>query len=96
MTCWHCGAPWRCPVCHSFRKRNGRSDCHDCHVWRTRDQRADDRDIKITPAMRRYLRAFDAYLAASKTTGTPEAEETAKGWRSDALIEVLEEAQVSR
>jgi hypothetical protein len=59
--CWHCGAPWRCPVCGSFRQRPGRTDCADCHRRREqeRQEAQNERRRKARDARRREEERLD-------------------------------------
>jgi hypothetical protein len=78
MPCWRCGAPWRCQRCGSYEQRRNGKGCAECHrrYQRQRDQQRND--IVITPAVRAYLNAFDAYLIATKTGDTRLIRETAR------------------
>ena len=68
--CWRCGAIPRCPKCGSTELRRTRNQCAACHRRHTRERdarkRAEAGDFEVTPAMRRYLAAFDRYLMAWK------------------------------
>lgn len=90
---------WTCRKCGSTERRTTSTGCAACHraasirsngeAREARDlAQRDDLDIEVTPAMRAYLRAFDAYLMAGKT-GDLKARRLAKSARRRAL-EVLE------
>jgi hypothetical protein len=84
MTCWRCGAPWRCQRCGSFERRSNGKGCAECHRTYQRERDRQRNDIVITPAVRAYLNAFDAYLTATKTGDTRLIRETARD-RASAL-----------
>lgn len=84
MTCWRCGAPWRCQRCGSFEQRRNSKGCAECHRRYQRERDRQRNDIVITPAVRAYLNAFDAYLTATKTGDTRLIRETARD-RASAL-----------
>lgn len=81
--CWSCGAEprWQCGRCGSFERRTTSTGCAACHREASRRRKAEDRDIVVTPAIRAYLAAFDAYLKDS-----PGAERA----RESALNDLLE------
>jgi hypothetical protein len=88
--CWHCGAPWRCRTCGSFRQRPNGKGCADCHRTRelarkAEEKRLDEMYFPITPAMRSYLKAFDAVLDAERSTGTADAREWASRRKAKAF-----------
>lgn len=83
---------WQCRRCGSAERRPGGKGCAECNRRTAREQaarlrqaRGVERDIKITPAMRAYLAAFDRYLAAGKS-GDTAAATAAEAERHDALV----------
>jgi hypothetical protein len=70
----------RCRRCGSTERRPNNKGCVPCHrnasraQWRRRLEA--EQNFPITPAMRAYLAAFDAYLAAVKTGDPRELQAT--------------------
>jgi hypothetical protein len=88
----------RCKRCGSTERRPNGKGCKPCNnfeSWlRTPRNQAKflaepDDDIIITPAMQRYLAAFDGYLRAGRD-GDGAAMRAGEYWRHVALKELLD------
>lgn len=78
----------QCQRCGSTDRRPNNKGCRPCHrrasIAQSRRRKLARDDFPITPAMRAYLAAFDAYLAASKT-GDPAQLRSTEQARRQAL-----------